>query len=55
MGGVALRLPVYHVLEPEIKEQVGPDVLKEHLALMEMALDVGKIAGTLNKIRDAVT
>ena len=52
LAGVALGLPVYHILEPEIKEQIDPKVYEEHLALMEIALDVDKIAEVLKKLRE---
>ena len=51
LAGVALGLPVFHIMEPEIKAQIDPAVYKEHLALMEIALDVKKIAQSLNKVR----
>jgi hypothetical protein len=39
-------------MEPEIKTQIAPEVFQEHLALMEIALDVEKIARALSKIRN---
>ena len=51
LAGVALELPVFHIMEPEIKAQIDPAVYKEHLELMEIALDVEKIAQGLNKVR----
>ncbi len=51
LAGLALDLPVYHIIEPEIKEQVDPAVYKEHLELMEIALDVERITQALNKVR----
>lgn len=53
LAGIALKLPVYHIIEPEIKEQIDPLVYKEHLALMEIALDVEKITNALRKIRNS--
>ncbi len=53
LAGVALELPVYHIIEPEIKAQIAPEVYKEHLALMEIALDVDKISQSLSKLREA--
>ncbi len=53
LAGVALGLPVYHIIEPEIKTQIAPEVFKEHLALMEIALDVDKISQSLSKLRQA--
>jgi len=46
-----LGLPVFHIIEPEIKAQIDPEVYKEHLELMEIALDVEKIAEGLDKVR----
>ena len=51
LAGVALGLPVYHIMEPEIKEQIDPQVYKEHLELMEIALEVDKISEVLRKAR----
>ena len=51
LAGVALELPVYHIMEPEIKAQIDPKVYKEHLELMEIALDVDKIAQALRRVR----
>ena len=51
LAGVAMGLPVYHIMEPEIKELIDPDIFQEHLALMEIALDVEKIAQGLNRVR----
>ena len=52
LAGVALGLPVYHIMEPEIKVQIDPAVYKEHLELMEIALDVEKIAEALTRVRE---
>ncbi len=52
LAGVAMDLPVYHIMEPEIKAQIDPVVYKEHLELMEIALDVEKIAEGLNRVRN---
>ncbi len=51
LAGVALELPVFHVMEPEIKEQIDPAVYKEHLELMEIALDTEKITQALDRVR----
>ena len=51
LAGVAMNLPVYHIMEPEIKAQIDPAIYKEHLALMEIALDVEKISKALKKLR----
>ena len=51
LTGVALGLPVFHIMEPEIITQISPEVFNKHLALMEIALDVEKIAEGLKKVR----
>ena len=51
LAGVSLGLPVYHIMEPEMKRQINPAVYKEHLALLEISLDVGKITEGLDRVR----
>lgn len=51
LAGVALKLPVYHIMEPEMKKLIDPACYKEHLELLEIALDVDKIAEGLNRVR----
>lgn len=43
LAGVPLGLPVYHMLEPEIKEAVDADLYDEHVGLMELSADVDEI------------
>ncbi len=38
-------------MEPEITAQVAPAVYEEHLSLMNIALDVDKIAQGLHRVR----
>jgi len=52
LAGVALNLPVYHIMEPEIRSQVDPAVYKQHLEIFEIALDVDKITEGLNRVRN---
>jgi glycine reductase len=51
LAGVALELPVFHIMEPEITAQIDPAVYEEHLSIMEIALDVKRIAEGLNRVR----
>lgn len=53
LAGVALGLPVFHIMEAIMKEQIDPEVFKEHLELMEIALDVEKISQALDNVRKA--
>jgi len=43
LAGVPLGLPVFHILEPEIKEGMDPDLYQEHVGLMELSADVDEI------------
>lgn len=51
LAGVALGLPVYHIAEPAVKAEVPPAAWDEHVALMEMAMDVGAIAQAVAEVR----
>ncbi|MBI2450178.1 MAG: hypothetical protein HYV47_01425 [Candidatus Nealsonbacteria bacterium] len=44
LSGVALRLKVYHILEPEIKSQIPQDVYQEQIGLMAITAGPEKIA-----------
>jgi glycine reductase len=54
LAGVALRLPVYHVTEDEVKNQVDPAIYDEEIGIAEMVLDVDGLRGAAKKIRDKV-
>ena len=51
LAGVALGLPVYHVAEPDVKAEVTPSTWDEHVALMEMVMDVPAIAQAVADVR----
>lgn len=52
LAGVSLGLSVYHVCEPEIKEEVDESVYDEQISMMEMVLDVEDIISEMTAIRD---
>lgn len=43
LAGVPLGLPVWHILEDEIKESMDADLYQEHVGLMELSADVDEI------------
>ena len=43
LAGVQLGLPVAHILEEDVKEQVDPSIYDEQVGLLEMTLDVAQI------------
>ena len=52
LTGVQLGLTVYHVCEPEIKDEFDQDVYDEKVGMMEMVLDVDDIVSEMQAIRD---
>ena len=52
LAGVSLGLRVYHICEPEIKDEVDAQVYEDQVSMMEMVLDVDDIAKEMKAIRD---
>ena len=52
LTGVQLGLTVYHVCEPEIKDEFDQDVYDEQVGMMEMVLDVDDIVNEMTSIRE---
>jgi len=44
-------LAVYHMVEPEIKDECDPAVYDEQCGMMEMVIDVDAIIEEVSKIR----
>lgn len=53
LAGIALRLPVYHITEPEVRAQIAPPDWEEHVALMEVAMDVSRICEAVRSVRES--
>jgi glycine reductase len=43
LAGVQLGLPVMHILEDDVKEQIDPSIYDEQVGLLEMTLDIEQI------------
>lgn len=52
LAGVALGLAVYHVVEPEVKEDFDAGIYDEQCGMMEMVLDVDAIISEVKNVRD---
>jgi betaine reductase len=52
LGGVSLGLPVYHILEPEVKEAIPDDVYEQQAGFMEMVADTEAIGKKFKEIRE---
>ena len=54
LAGVSLQLPVYHIMEPEIKSQVDSQVYEDQVGLTEMVLDTDEIIEALQQVRGSL-
>ena len=52
LTGVQIGLTVYHVCEPEVKDEFDPAVYDDQISMMEMVLDVDDIIDEMSSIRD---
>ena len=51
LTGVPLGLPAYHILEPEIRQEIDPAVYEANVGMMEMVLPVADIVKEVSTIR----
>jgi len=51
LAGVPLGLPVYHILEPDVKAQMDQALYEEHVGLMELSADVDEIVNEVRRYR----
>ena len=51
MAGEALGLPAYHIIEPEIKEQIDSATYDLEVGLADIALDSEEIARAIKEVR----
>ena len=52
LTGVQLGLAVYHVCEPQLKEEFDESVYVELVGMMEMVLDIDDICSEMDAIRE---
>ena len=55
LGGVSLGLPVYHILEPEMRAAVPEDVYEENVGIWALAMEpekIEQIGQELKKLRE---
>ena len=53
LAGVPLGLPVYHILEDEVKQAIPADVYDREIGPMELVLDQAGIADALAQVRQS--
>ncbi len=52
LAGEALKLPVFHITEPEIKGQVDSTVYESEVGMAELVLDAEAIAAAIREVRE---
>lgn len=52
LAGIALGLPVYHIVEPEIKDYCIKSVYDDKCGVMEMVLEIDEIISEVKSYRD---
>lgn len=51
LAGVQLGLPVMHIFEEEVKEQVDPALYEERIGFLEMTLDIDAVRRVMRRMR----
>jgi betaine reductase len=51
LAGVPLGLPVVHILDEDVKEQVDPGVYDDQVGLLEMSLETDTVREAMKKVR----
>ena len=54
LTGVSLRLPIYNILEPEVKKAIPPDIYEAQIGFTEMLVDTEKIGRKFEEIRKSI-
>ena len=52
LAGVPLGLCVYHVLEPELKQEADPAKWEEQISMMEMVMDGDALTAAVAEMRE---
>ena len=55
LAGISLGLPVFHILESEMKDQIDPKVYKEQVSIMESVLETDEIIQAMKSVRESVS
>jgi glycine/sarcosine/betaine reductase complex component A len=52
LAGVAMNLPVYHVLEPEVKAAVPEETYEQEVGFAIFSVDGDAVSEAVRKVRD---
>jgi glycine reductase len=55
LAGVALNLPVYHILESEVRATVPADTYESEVGIAQYVLDADAIEEAVHRVRDRTT
>ena len=53
LAGVSLGLPIYHILEEEIKAEIPQDVYDESAGIVSMIVDIAEVGRKFKLIRES--
>jgi betaine reductase len=53
LAGVSLKLPVYHILEPQVKAAIPNAIYEEQVGIMSLVVDTEEVGKKFSAIRDA--
>ncbi len=54
LAGVSLGLPVYHILEPEVRKYIPEDVYHESIGIMAMVINPEEVGERFKVIREKI-
>jgi len=54
LAGVPLGLPIYHILEPEVRAAVPEDVYEEAAGIVAMIVDIEEVAKKFKALRESM-
>lgn len=55
LAGIALQLPVYHVLDEAVRRQFAANVADEQLAMAELVLEGEALSEAVKSVRESTT
>jgi glycine reductase len=53
LAGVSLGLPIYHILEPDVRDAVPDDVYEKEAGIVSMIVDTDEVAQKFRAIRES--
>ena len=54
LAGVSLGLPIYHILEPDVRAAVPEDVYEESAGIVSMIVDTDEVSRKFKAIRESL-